>query len=104
MPAGKKILIILIYSFLVFCILFIILALRPITTLQMNDCKSSTGIGTAVWAHENSKDIHLRIGDEGQYYINRGLKRGLTEEALVDKILNKKNYHSLRRSLDSTRS
>lgn len=65
------------------------MAFRPITTLHISDCKSSSGIVQSIVAHEGSKDISIRIGDKGRYYINRGLEAGLTETFLKDKLLNK---------------
>ena len=43
----------------------------------------------SIIANENSKDINLRIGDEGYYYINRGLESGLSEASLKNKIMDK---------------
>lgn len=70
-------------------ILFVILALRPITTPYMKDCKSVTGVIQSIKGHEPSADINLRIGNGVHYYINRGLERGLTVESLKKEILNK---------------
>ena len=64
----------LVYFVLLFCLVFVILALRPITTLHMSHCISTSGIVQSIIAHEGSKDINIRIDDEGRYYINRGLE------------------------------
>ncbi len=77
----------LVYFVLLFCLVFVILALRPITTLHMSHCISTSGIVQSIIAHEGSKDINIRIDDEGRYYINRGLELGLTEAGLKNKIL-----------------
>ncbi len=69
--------------------LLIILALRPITTLQIDDCIMVSGVATKVWAHQKSKDVNIRIGDGGHYYINRGLERGLSEASFSNKIMGK---------------
>ena len=79
----------IVYFVLLFCMAFVIMALRPITTLHMSNCKSASGIVQSIVAHERSKDINIRIGDEGRYYINRGLEFGLTEADLKNKILGK---------------
>ena len=77
----------LVYFVLLFCLVFVILALRPITTLHMSHCISKSRIVQSIIAHEGSTDINIRIDDEVQYYINRGLELGLTEACLKNKIL-----------------
>lgn len=77
------------YLFIFFILVLVVMIFRPITTLHIDDCLSSSGITTKVWAHESSKDVHIRIGDEGRYYINRGLERGISEKEFSEKIMGK---------------
>ncbi len=65
------------------------MVLRPITSLRMSNCKIASGTVLSIVAHEGSKDINIRIGDEGRYYINRGLESGLTESDLISKVMGK---------------
>lgn len=70
-------------------ITLIVLILRPITTLYIDDCIEVTGTVNYIKAYDKSKDIHIRIGDGGRYYINQGLERGLTEIDLISTIMSK---------------
>jgi len=70
-------------------IILIVLILRPITTLYIDDCIEATGTVNYIKAYDKSKDIHIRIGDGGRYYINRGLEKGLTEIDLISTIMDK---------------
>jgi hypothetical protein len=57
--------------------LFILLALRPIPVIPEGECKVTSGIVTEIF-EGGEKDIvfHLQ-GDARDFYINRGLEKGL---------------------------
>lgn len=72
-------------------IAFIVMALRPIMNLHMDDCASVTGTIDRLVFHEGSKDIGMGIvEDANRYYINRGLELGLEESSLRPKIMDQK--------------
>lgn len=89
MAKSNKLLQYLLLSTSLIFILLIVLAFRPITSLHIEDCIKVSGITTKVWANEKSKDINIRIGDGGHYYINRGLEHGVSESIFTNKIMGK---------------
>ncbi|MGB0431524.1 MAG: hypothetical protein ACPGLV_13705 [Bacteroidia bacterium] len=63
--------------------LFLLVFGMPIHSLNETQCNKVTGVMHQFQVHEGSKDIRLRIeGDNGKYYINRGLENGIDAEIM----------------------
>ena len=77
---------------LCFCVIvFIVLVLRPIYNVTLEDSIKVSGEVSMIFENGKSYDISFRLkGDSNFYYINRGAQNGLDALALNDSLQNKK--------------
>jgi len=86
MRPSKKWLIVLV----VMLAALIVFSLKPLPKASAENCASVKGKMVAVKKGGGPADIVLTMkGDDGYYYINRGLEYGIKLNELTDQLLNK---------------
>ena len=69
----------------------IVLALRPVPTPTTKNCSTVSGLVENIWEGGGPGDIVITIDeDDNYYYINRGVERGLSANALNETLVNQK--------------